>query len=247
MIIYPDIEVKDGRCVILRRGGLDDPTPYPITPLEAATQFEAAGAEYLHVVDLDGVEQGGRRNADQIVEIIENAKIPVQVGGGIRTMTSAQWWIDHGAARIVLGTAAVKDRTFVRNACAQYPGKVVVSLDARDGYVMIEGWREKTSFTVLDLAKDLADSGVAAIVFTDIDATEGPKEAAFAETSALGSKISIPLISSGCVQSLDDVSVLRHIPGIHGAIIGWALFEDWVTLPETLAIARQPTTKADFL
>jgi phosphoribosylformimino-5-aminoimidazole carboxamide ribotide isomerase len=247
MIIYPDIELKDGKCVILRRGSFDDPKVFDIEPLDAAKRFEDAGAEYLHVVDLDGVAQGGRHNADKIVEIIETVKIPVQVGGGIRTMATADWWMEHGAARIVLGTAAVKDRTFVRNACAKFPGKVVVSLDARGGYVVIEGWRETTSFTASEVAKDLADSGVAAIVFTDIDAIEGPREATFAETSALGSEISIPLISSGCVQSLDDVSVLKHIPGIHGAIIGWAFYERWIKVKDALAIAREPVTEAEFI
>ncbi|MBP5855885.1 1-(5-phosphoribosyl)-5-((5-phosphoribosylamino)methylideneamino)imidazole-4-carboxamide isomerase [Marivibrio halodurans] len=247
MIIYPDIEVKDGKCVILRRGSFDDPKVYDIEPLAAAKRFEASGAEYLHVVDLDGVLQGGRHNAETIVEIIETVSIPVQVGGGIRTMATADWWMEHGAARIVLGTAAIKDRTFVRNACARYPGKVVVSLDARDGYVMVDGWREQTGFTASEIAKDLADSGVAAIVFTDIDAQEGPKEATFAETSALGQEIAIPLISSGCVQSLDDVSVLRHIPGIHGTIIGWAFYERWVSVRAALAVAREPATEAEFI
>ena len=247
MIIYPDIELKDGKCVILRRGSFDDPQVYEIDPLDAAKRFEKAGAEYLHVVDLDGVLQGGRHNADKIVEIMKAVSIPVQVGGGIRTMASAEWWIEQGAARVVLGTAAIKDRTFVRNACAKFPGQIVVSLDARDGYVMIDGWREQTSFTASEIAKDLADAGVAAIVFTDIDAIEGPKDATFAETSALGSEISIPLISSGCVQSLDDVSVLRHIPGIHGAIIGWAFYERWISIKAALAVAREPVTEAEFI
>lgn len=247
MIIYPDIELKDGKCVILRRGSFDDPKVYDIDPLEAAKRFEQAGAEYLHVVDLDGVLQGGRHNAEKIVEIIQAVKIPVQVGGGIRTMASADWWFENGAARVVLGTAAIKDRTFVRNACAKFPDRIVVSLDARDGYVMIDGWRERTNFTASDIAKDLADAGVAAIVFTDIDAIEGPREATFAETSALGSEISIPLISSGCVQTLDDVSVLRHIPGIHGAIIGWAFYERWVSVNAALAVAREPATEAEFI
>ena len=247
MIIYPDIEVKDGKCVNLRRGSHEDPIVFDIDPVEAAKKFEAAGAQYLHVVDLDGVLQGGRHNADKIVEIIQAVKIPVQVGGGIRTMASAQWWIDHGAARIVLGTAAVKDRTFVRNACAQFPDQVVVSIDAREGYVVIEGWREQTQFTALDLAQELADAGVAAIVYTDIDATDGERDATFGETSKVGSAIDIPLISSGCVHRLDDLSVLKHIPGVNGAIIGRAFFQRRISVKEALAVARETMTEADFI
>lgn len=247
MIIYPDIELKDGKCVNLRWGDIDDVEEFDITPLEAAKKFASGGAEYLHVVDLDGVLQGGRHNGDKIVEIIEAVDIPVQVGGGIRTMENAEWWIDHGAARVVLGTAAVKDRTLVRNACAHFPGKVVVSIDARDGYVVIEGWREKTNFTGIELAKELADTGVAAIIYTDIDATEGEREATFAETSAVGSAIDIPLISSGCIRQLDDLSVLKHIPGVNGAIIGRAFFERKISIREALAVAREKTTEADFI
>ena len=247
MDIFPDIEIKDGRTVLLRRGSFDDPKTYDIAPVEAAKKFAAAGAQHLHVVDLDGVAQGGRHNADLIEDIIKAVDIPVQVGGGVRSMAGVDYWMERGAARVVLGTAAVKDRTLVRTACAKYPDRIVVSLDARDGFVVIEGWREQTSFSAPDLARDLADSGVAAIVFTDIDATEGAREATFAETSALGSEISIPLISSGCVRTLDDVSVLKHIPGVQGVIIGWAFYERWISVKDALAVAREPVTEAEFI
>jgi phosphoribosylformimino-5-aminoimidazole carboxamide ribotide isomerase len=247
MDIFPDIEIKDGRTVLLRRGSFEDPKAYDVAPVEAAKKFAAAGAQHLHVVDLDGVAQGGRHNADLIEEIIKAVDIPVQVGGGVRSQAGVDYWMERGAARVVLGTAAVKDRTLVRTACAKYPDRIVVSLDARDGFVVIEGWREQTNFTASDLARDLADSGAAAIVFTDIDATDGAREATFAETSALGSEISIPLISSGCVRTLDDVSVLKHIPGVQGAIIGWAFYERWISVKDALAVAREPVTEAEFI
>jgi len=247
MDIFPDIEIKDGRTVLLRRGSFDDPKTYDVAPVDAAKKFVAAGAQHLHVVDLDGVQQGGRHNAEVIEEILKAVDVPVQVGGGVRSMAGVDYWIERGAARVVLGTAAVKDRNLVRQACAQHPGKILVSLDARDGHVVIEGWREQTAFSAPDLARDLADSGVAAIIFTDIDATEGAREATFAETSALGSDISIPLISSGCVRTLDDVSVLKHIPGVQGVIIGWAFYERWLSVKEALAVAREPVTEADFI
>lgn len=247
MIIYPDIELQDGKCVNLRRGSHDDPVEYPVDPVTAARKFEAAGAEHLHVVDLDGVLQSGRDNAEKIGEILAAVNIPVQVGGGIRSMESVEGWMARGAARAVLGTAAVKDRAFLREACARYPGRIVVSIDARDGYVVVEGWRETTSFTAVGLAEELANIGVAAVIYTDIDATDAERDATFGETSMVGSAIDIPLISSGCVHRLDDLSVLKHIPGVQGAIIGRAFFERRINVKEALAVAREPVTEAEFI
>ncbi len=240
MIIYPDIELQDGRCVNLVRGRMEEPTVYDIAPLEAAKKFEGQGADWLHIVDLDGVIQGGRHNADLICEIIKAVKIPVQVGGGIRTTHSVDWWFEHGAARVVLGTAAVKDRRLVEYACAHYPGRIVVSVDAREGYVVIEGWREKTAFTALELGKSFEQSGVAEIIYTDIDRDDDLPDSSIAATSQMGQDLSIPVIASGTVKTLDDVAYLRYLPNIAGCIIGRALFSGSVDLGEALDVARQP-------
>ncbi len=240
MIIYPDIEVQDGKCVNLRRGVIEDPIVFDMTPLEAAKTFEAAGAEWLNITDLDGVLQGGRHNADQICEIIRTVDIPVQVGGGVRTMNTVEWWFEHGAERVILGTAAVKDRTLVRNACAHHPDKIVVSVDARNSMVVIEGWKVTTSFTALEVAKDLESSGVAALIYTDIDCDIEAPEASFAQTTELAVAVSIPVISSGTVKSLDDISTLRHLPNIAGAIVGRALFNGAVDLQDAIEIAAAP-------
>lgn len=237
MIIYPDIELQDGKCVNLHRGVIEDPIVYDVKPLEAARKFAAAGAEWLNITDFDGVLQGGRHNADLICEIIEGVDIPVQVGGGVRSMSSVDWWLEHGAARVVLGTAAVKDRTLVRTACGRHPGKIVVSVDAKDGMVVIEGWKVTTSFTALEVAKDLEQTGVAALIFTDIDRDFDEPDSSFAQTTELAGSVSIPVISSGTVKTLDDISTLRYLPNIAGAITGRALFGGEFELEDALAIA----------
>lgn len=237
MIIYPDIEIQDGRCINLTRGGFGEPTVYDTTPLEAAREFERSGAKWLHVVDMDGVFQGGRHNAELICEIIDQADIPVQVAGGIRTIDAVHWWLDHGAQRIVLGTAAVKDQNLVAEACSRYPDQIVVSVDARKGYVMIEGWRTQTAFTALELARNLEQAGVAAIIYTDIDRYENLPESSFAATAEMGSELSVPVISTGTVDILDDVSTLKYLPNISGVIIGRALFNEVFSLKEAIDIA----------
>ncbi len=237
MIIYPDIEIQDGRCVNLSRGGIDQPNVYDIPPMDAARDFQRAGAKWLHVVDIDGVFQGGRHNADLICRIIDQADIPVQVAGGIRTIDAVHWWFDHGAGRIVLGTAAVKDQHLVAEACARYPGRVVVSVDARSGFVVIEGWRTKTAFTALELARHFEETGVAAIIFTDIDRYENVPESSFAATAEMGTELSLPVISTGTVHALDDVSTLKYLPNISGVIIGRALFNEVFRLEEAIEIA----------
>ena len=237
LIIYPDIEILDGKCVSLSRGGFGEPDVFDITPAHAAKEFEHAGAKWLHIVDLDGVFQGGRHNADMICEIIDAASIPVQVAGGIRTINAVHWWFDHGAERIVLGTAAVKDQPLVMEACARYPEKVVVSVDAKDGYVMIEGWRTRTAFTAIELARHFEQAGVAAIIYTDINRYQNLPESSFAATTEMGTELKVPVISTGTVSSLDDVSSLKYLPNISGVIIGRALFNKVFALEEALAIA----------
>lgn len=240
MIIYPDIELRDGKCVNLHRGEIDNPIVYDVAPIEAAKKFAAAGAEWLNVTDFDGVLQGGRHNADQICEIIETVDIPVQVGGGVRSMNSVDWWLEHGAARVVLGTAAVTDRTLVRTACGRHPGKIVVSVDAKDGMVVIEGWKVTTSFAALEVAKDLEQTGVSALIYTDIDRDLDEPDSSFALTTELAGSVSIPVISSGTVKTLDDISTLRYLPNIAGAITGRALFGGTFELEDALAIAAAP-------
>lgn len=247
MIIIPTIELQDGKCVSLRRGNMDDRVVHNVDPVSAAKKFEAAGAERLHITDLDGVLQGGRHNGDTAKAIFDAVSIPCQVGGGIRTMAAAEWWMNHGADRIVLGTAAVKDRTFVRDACARFPGKVVVSVDARGGKVVIEGWRETTTFGAIELAKDLEYAGVAAIIFTDIDMDDRLPDASFSQTAELAKQLTIPVISSGTARSLDNISTLKYLPNIHGVIVGRSLFLNEIALPDAIAVAKTPVPDTPFI
>ena len=239
MIIYPDIEIQGGKCVNLLRGQMDQPKVYDVTPLQAAKNFESQGAEWLHIVDLDAVSAGGGdANSEQICEIIEAVNVPVQVGGGIRNLYSVEWWLDRGAARVVIGTAAVKDPTFVREACSQFPGKVVISVDAQGDKVMVEGWRETTAFTPLEFARQFETLDLAGMIFTDIDFDDKLPESRLAATTEMATELILPVIVSGTIRTLDDVSTLQYLPNIAGAISGRALFEGDMALPEAIEVAR---------
>lgn len=239
MIILPDIEIMNGQCVNLKYGKIEQPVRYDITPIEAAAMFVEQGAKIINIVDLDGVLQGGQHNADIICEIITKFDVPVQVSGGIRTLATAKWWFEQGAYRIVLGTAAVLDRHFLHEVCSHYPGKVVASIDEKEGVVMVNGWREATVFTPLALGKQLQDSGVSSIIYTDINFDNEQPEATLATTTLMAMELRIPVISSGTVKSLDDLARLQLLPNIAGAIVGRALFNATISLREALQIAAQ--------
>jgi phosphoribosylformimino-5-aminoimidazole carboxamide ribotide isomerase len=238
MILYPDIEIQGGRSVSLPRGRKEEPLVFAISPLQAAEDFENAGAEWLHVIDIDGVFQGGRHNAELILEIIQNADIPIQVGGGIRTERDVEWWLERGVKRVVLGTAAIKDLNLLKRVCYQHPESIVVSIDVRGGYVLVDGWQTQTSFQPIDLCNSFENLGVAAVIYTDIDRFENHPESSLAGTTEMGTALSLPIISSGMIHGLDDISLVRFLPNIHGAIVGKALFTGAVDLKEAIAIAR---------
>lgn len=238
MIVFPDIEIQNGQSVNRIRGKENEPEIYDISPLQAAKGFVDAGAEWLHVIDLDSSYQHGHINAELICEIIDAVDIPVQVGGGIRTQSDVDWWLEHGAARVVLGTVAVLDRLFIMEVCGRHPGNIVVSITGKDGYAMIDGWRTKTSFTALELAKSFENTGAAAVIYTDLDRFEGGQEFGLAATIEIGTELTIPLISTGTVSTLDDVSQLALLPNIEGAIIGRALYQKRLNLAEVINVAR---------
>lgn len=238
MIIFPDIEIQNGQSVNRIRGQEKEPHVYDISPLDAAIKFAAAGAEWLHVIDIDASLQDDKSNSELIREIIETVDIPVEVGGGIRTFLDVEWWLDKGAARVVLGTAAVVDRHLIMDVCGRFPGQIVISITGKDGYAMIDGWRTKTSFETLSLAKTFENTGAAAIIYTDLDRFEGGAEVGLASTIEIGTQLEIPLISTGTVYSIDDVSELSLLPNIEGVIIGRALFEGTVDLAEAIKVAR---------
>jgi phosphoribosylformimino-5-aminoimidazole carboxamide ribotide isomerase len=236
MIIYPYITLRGGRCVNLLRGRIDEPVEYDADPVEKALEFARAGAEWLHVVDLDAVAGDGS-NAEIIREIIRQAGAPVQVAGGIRSAEQVREWSDAGAGRMVLGTAAVRSPQMVKELSYAYPDQIVISVDVWQGQVTIDGWREQTAFDPIDFVKQYAGWPLSQIIFTDIDRDLDLPESSLALVTKLASETTTPVIASGLARSLDDISALKYLYNISGAIVGRALFEGTFTLEEALELA----------
>lgn len=241
MILYPAIDLKDGNCVRLLRGEMDEATVFNTSPAAQAKAFRDAGCEWLHVVDLNGAFAGKPVNGEAVDGILAAmGDIPVQLGGGIRDMATIDQWLDRGIRRVILGTVALRDPALVKEACKRHPGRIAVGIDARDGYVAVEGWAETSSVTALDLALKFEDAGVAAIIFTDIardGAMAGPNVEA---TAALAAKISTPVIASGGVSSLDDLRALKAVEqtGLDGVISGRALYDGRIDLKSALDLLK---------
>ncbi|MHB1322847.1 MAG: 1-(5-phosphoribosyl)-5-[(5-phosphoribosylamino)methylideneamino]imidazole-4-carboxamide isomerase [Coriobacteriia bacterium] len=237
MIILPAIDILDGKVVRLRQGRLDAVTVYNDDPVDQARRFIDSGAEWIHVVDLDGAVLGEPRNIEYVKRIVALG-VPVQTGGGIRTMETIDRMFDAGVHRMVLGTALVKEPLLVREACVKYPG-IVAGIDARDGKVAIEGWREGTDHGVLELILELEMLGVRRVAYTDISKDGMQTGVNYGAYRALTTQISIPIIASGGVSSLDDIRDLRILgPQVEGVIVGRALYERTFTLEEALVVAR---------
>ena len=238
MILYPAIDLKDGQCVRLLKGEMDAATVFNDDPGAQAAAFEAAGAEWLHIVDLNGAFAGEPVNGAAVASILDNLTIPAQLGGGIRDMATIEDWLSKGLARVILGTVAVETPDLVREAARAFPGQVAVGLDARDGKVATRGWAEETEMTVTDLARAFEDAGIAAIIYTDIDrdgAMGGPNIAA---TEALARAVRVPVIASGGVSSMEDLLRLKETGVISGAISGRALYDGAIDLGEALAALK---------
>ena len=239
MILYPAIDLKDGQAVRLVHGEMDQVTVFNDDPAAQAMAFVEAGCEWLHLVDLNGAFAGEPVNAAPVEAILERCKVPAQLGGGIRDMATIERWLSKGLARVILGTVAVENPALVREAAAAFPGQVAVGIDARNGRVATKGWAEETDVMVTDLAKSFEDAGVAAIIYTDINrdgAMKGPNVEA---TAALALAVSIPVIASGGVSSLDDLVALRDCGApLNGAISGRALYDGAIDLAEALTILK---------
>ncbi|MEO1274077.1 MAG: 1-(5-phosphoribosyl)-5-[(5-phosphoribosylamino)methylideneamino]imidazole-4-carboxamide isomerase [Pseudomonadota bacterium] len=237
MILYPAIDLKDGKCVRLLRGDMDQATVFGEDPAAQARAFVDAGCAWLHVVDLDGAFAGDARNRAAVEGILGAVDVPVQLGGGIRTRAAIDGWLEAGLARVILGTLAVRDPALVKAAAAAHPGRIAVGIDARGGRVAVEGWAEATELDATDLARRFEDAGVAAIIYTDIDrdgAMAGPNVKA---TAALARAVSIPVIASGGVSSLDDLKALKDSgAALDGVISGRALYEGKIDLKAAVAL-----------
>jgi len=239
MILYPAIDLKDGQCVRLYKGAMDQATVFNDDPAAQAAAFVAQGAEWLHLVDLNGAFAGSPVNAAAVEGILAAVSVPCQLGGGIRDMATIEMWLKKGLSRVILGTVAVEDPALVREAARAFPGQVAVGIDAREGRVATRGWATETDIEVTELARAFEDAGVAAIIYTDINrdgAMQGPNVAA---TAALAQATSIPVIASGGVSSLADLIALRDCGvALDGAISGRALYDGKLDLAEALAALR---------
>ena len=234
MILYPAIDLKDGECVRLRLGDMEQSTVFNVDPAAQAREFVNAGCEWLHIVDLNGAFAGKPVNTEAVESILAEVEVPVQLGGGIRNMAMIEAWLDRGVRRVILGTAAVKNPDLVIDACRSWPGRIAVGIDAKGGKVAVEGWAEVSELTAEAIAKLFEDAGVAAIIHTDVNrdgVLAGPNVAA---TSTLAADTLIPVIASGGVSSLDDLMALQQAGNIAGAISGRAIYDGRIDLGAAL-------------
>ncbi len=227
MIIFPAIDLKDGKCVRLFKGDMNQVTVFNDNPKSQAVEFEKAGFKFLHIVDLDGAIKGHGVNEDAVRDIVRNIRIPTQLGGGIRTIADIEKWLDLGVSRVILGTVAAKNPELVIEACKKFPGKIVVGIDAKNGFVATEGWVETSEIAVLELAKKFENCGVSAIIYTDISRDGTLSGADLDGTKNLAQNLKIPVIASGGVSCLDDVKKIAELEkyGVIGAIVGRAIYD----------------------
>ena len=239
MILYPAIDLKDGRCVRLLHGDLNKETVFNTSPADQAQQFQKQGFSWLHVVDLNGAVEGRPVNAAAVADIMNAISIPVQLGGGVRTMAAIEAWIEAGIDRVILGTVAVKDPALVKAAARQWPEQIAVAIDARDGMVATEGWIGASDLGVIELAKRFEDAGVAALIVTDIGRDGAMVGVNVDQVGEVADAVSIPVIASGGIASVRDIELLKARTGvpIAGAVLGRSLYEGAVDPAQALRIA----------
>ena len=246
MMIYPTMELQQGKCVTLDKGRLDSAMLWHVDPVETARAWAAAGAEWMHLTDFDAIE-GSDANAELVEEIIRSAGIPVQLGGGMRTRDSIEHWIDKGAGRIVVGTLAARDPELVKEMAKHHPDQIVLAVDVWQGQVMTEGWRSSSAFTPEGFVEAFGDTPFAGIVVTDIDSDMEDVEAQLGLIAGLAEKSRTPVIASGVVRSVDDIARLTYLPNISGALVGRALFRKTLDLGEALSVSQPgPEPVAEF-
>jgi phosphoribosylformimino-5-aminoimidazole carboxamide ribotide isomerase len=240
MILFPAIDLKDGACVRLVRGDMDQATTFNDDPAAQARDFAEAGFEWIHIVDLNGAFAGAPVNSEAVAAIISAVDLPVQLGGGIRDMDTIEYWLNAGVRRVILGTAAIKDPDLVRAACDRFPGRIVVGIDARGGRVAIEGWAETSDTRALDLAMRFENDGVAAIVYTDIDRDGAMQGVNVEATVDLAFALTTPVIASGGVRGIADLTELQaqEDAGIEGVISGRAIYDGRLDAAEALKLLK---------
>ncbi|MGA7564300.1 MAG: 1-(5-phosphoribosyl)-5-[(5-phosphoribosylamino)methylideneamino]imidazole-4-carboxamide isomerase [Desulfobaccales bacterium] len=249
MLIIPAIDLRGGKCVRLRQGRAEEMTVFSDDPVATGLRWQAAGARWLHVVDLDGAFSGSPQNLEAIRRLRENLTIPIELGGGIRTLETISLYLDLGLDRLILGTAVLKDPSVTARACERFPGRIAFGLDARDGWLATEGWTESSRRTALEVAKSLEPLRPAALIYTDIS-RDGVKRGVNIEaTRALAQAVDLPVIASGGVSSLADIEALLPLEplGVVGVITGRALYDGSLDLQEAISLAQQDDHTANML
>ena len=232
MKIFPAIDIKDKKCVRLVKGDFDKKTEYKMSPVDQASKYKDHGFKNLHIVDLDGALTGETVNLDIIKEIVTKFDLKIEVGGGIRTIDSIKKYNDVGVEKIILGSAAIKDKSFLKGACEKFPNKIALGLDAKDGYLSVSGWKENSNQLTLDYLNDVNDYGVSRLIYTDIDRDGMKQSPNFEETSKVANVSNCPVIISGGVSSMEDVKKAKGLKNIEGIIVGKAIYDGDIQLKE---------------
>ena len=232
MNIFPAIDIKDKKCVRLVKGDFDKKTEYKMSPVDQASKYKDHGFKNLHIVDLDGALTGETVNLDIIKEIVTKFDLKIEVGGGIRTIDSIKKYNDVGVEKIILGSAAIKDKSFLKGACEKFPNKIALGLDAKDGYLSVSGWKENSNQLTLDYLNDVNDYGVSRLIYTDIDRDGMKQSPNFEETSKVANVSNCPVIISGGVSSMEDVKKAKGLKNIEGIIVGKAIYDGDINLNE---------------
>ena len=234
MKIFPAIDIKDKKCVRLIKGDFENKTEYEISPIDQAAKFKDHGFKNLHVVDLDGALTGKTVNLDIIQDIVGKFNLKVEVGGGIRNSESIQKYIDAGVEKVILGSAAIKDKNFLKESCEKFPNKIALGLDAKDGYLSVSGWKESSNQLTLEYLKEVNDYGVSRLIYTDINRDGMKQSPNFNETMKVATMSKCPVIISGGVSSIDDIKKARNLKNVEGIIVGKAIYDGDIKLEELI-------------
>ena len=232
MKIFPAIDIKDKKCVRLVKGDFDNKTEYEMSPVEQARKYKDHGFENLHIVDLDGALTGKTVNLNIIQDIISKFDFKIEIGGGIRNLDSIQKYIDTGVDKVILGSGAIKDKNFLKEACEKFPNEIALGLDAKNGYLSVSGWKESSNQLTLDYLKEVNDYGVSRLIYTDINRDGMKQSPNFDETSKVADKSNCPVIISGGVSSIDDIKKAKNLKNVEGIIVGKAIYDGDIKLDE---------------